>query len=64
MKLLPMDRIPHSPINQICLDILRAALTREDLVLLSDILDGLLGEGEGPGLGSSPSCPLVASFNA
>jgi hypothetical protein len=49
-------------INQICLDILRAALTREGLVLLSDILDGL--PGEGPGLGSSPSCPLVASFNA
>ena len=42
--------------TQVCLDILRAAFIR-----CSFISDGF--EDNGPGLSSSPTCPLIASFN-
>ena len=48
-------------INQISRDILRAVLLSES-VILSD--SGFGEPGNGTCLGSSPNCPLVASFRA
>ncbi len=47
-------------LNYISLDILRAALTREFLMSLAVSESDGVCEGSDPG--SSPSCPLVASF--
>jgi hypothetical protein len=61
LLLLSRNILIHIELNQISRDILRAVLLSESAILSDSDFDE---PGKGTCLGSSPNCPLVASFRA